>query len=397
MSSTNKLFTPNFIFISLSSFLMFIAFYLLMPVIAMYLIDEFGSDETTAGIVVASYIVTSLLTRPFSGYLVDKYDHRVFYIFTLGLFTLLLGGYLISSSIGSLVVTRVLLGACFAMVTTGGSTLIIDVMPSARRAEGIGYFGAVIVLSMAIGPMLGLYLLEAFSYTGLFVVAMLSSLVGFICVLFVKTEPRERVVHREKLSFDRFLLTKGLSIAAVISLLYFMYGSLMAYVSLYIRESGQEISSGNFFLLFGAGVIVSRIFTGKHLNRGRHFAVLQLGLLLTIIAALVFVFLLSPISFIISSVVLGIGFGTSAPAIQTMIIDLVPHNRRGTANSTYFIALDIGSGTGMLFGGIIASAYSYQAVFIVGLALTVIAAVYFNLYARGDYRRRLANFRAESK
>ncbi len=376
---------------------MFIAFYLLMPVIAMYLIDEFGSDETTAGIVVASYIVTSVLVRPFSGYLVDRYDHRTFYLFTLGLFTLLLSGYLVSNSIGALLVTRVLLGACFAMVTTAGSTLIIDVMPSARRAEGIGYFGAVIVLSMAIGPMLGLYLLDAFSYDGLFVVALLSSLLGFISVLFVKTKPRARVIHSGKLSMDRFLLTKGLSIATVIALLYFMYGTLMAYVSLYIRESGEDIYSGNFFLLFAAGVIVSRIFTGKQLNRGRHIAVLQFGLSVTILSAAVFVFYLTPLSFIISSLFLGVGFGTTAPAIQTMIIDLVPHNRRGTANSTYFIALDVGSGVGMLLGGVIASSYSYQAVFVVGLALNVLASIYFNLYARGDYRRHLSKFLAEKQ
>ncbi len=374
---------------------MFIAFYLLMPVIAMYLIDEFDSDQTTAGIVVASYIITSLLTRPFSGYLVDKYDHRAFYLFTLGLFTLLLGGYLVSTSIGALVVTRVLLGACFAMVTTAGSTLVIDVMPSARRAEGIGYFGAVIVLSMAIGPMLGLYLLETFSYTGLFVVALLSSLLGFISVLFVKTKRRESIVRQDKLSFDRFFLTKGLSIAVVISLLYFIYGSIMAYISLYIRESGQDISSGNFFLLFAAGVILSRIFTGRHLNRGRHFAVLQIGLIITILSTALLVYYLTPVSFIISSLFLGVGFGTTAPAVQTMIIDLVPHNRRGTANSTYFIALDVGSGSGMLFGGIIASAYNYQAIFAIGLLLSIVAAIYFNLYARGDYRRRLSKFLEE--
>ena len=384
-----KLFNSNFLILSTASFLMFVSFYLLMPIIAMYTIEEFGASPTTAGYVVSSYIITALLMRPFSGYLVDKYNHRKFYIFTMAMFSLLMGGYIISNSIGALILTRVLLGTCFAIATTAGSTLIIDVLPSQRRSEGIGYYGAFVVLSMAVGPMLGLYLLDIFHYNGLFIMAILSSAIGFVLTLFVRTDDHKHSIATQTnvklLSFDRFFLKEATPIGTVMALIYFLNGAFMVYVSIYIKNSGLDISSGNFFFLFALGVITSRLLTGKALNQGKNFAVLVASIWMVIVGTTVFIYFLNEWTFLIASVVLGAGFGGSGPAVQTLMIDLVAHNRRGTANSTYFIALDSGSGMGMLFGGYIASHFSYQAVYLVGLALVVIAFIFLKAYAQKDY------------
>ena len=387
MKSNHKLFNNNFIIIGIASFLMFFAFYLLMPVIAMYVIDEFGASASVAGVVVSAYIITSLLARPFSGYLVDKYDRKGFYLLSLTIFTTLFIGYILAESILMVFITRVLLGAMFSMVTTSAGTLAIDLMPSERRAEGIGYFGASTVLAMAVGPMIGLYLMGIFSYDGLFIIAMSSCALGVFMATFIKTKPRPKVVH-EPFSMDRFYLKSGTSIALIVALLYFMYGALMVYVSLYVKESGVDINAGDFFLYLAVGIIVSRVFSGKYLNKGMHSAILQLGIITLIVSSVMFVFFLNQITFPISSLLIGIGFGCATPAIQSMIIDLAPSNKRGTANSTYFIALDLGSGIGMLLGGLIAETYSYKTIYIIGLALIVLAIIVYKLYSQRDYKRR---------
>ncbi|MFR9594184.1 MAG: MFS transporter, partial [Rikenellaceae bacterium] len=137
MEQTTKLFNRNFLLISFASFLMFFAFNLVMPVIAMYVIERFAATPTTAGIVTASYIITALLTRPFSGYLVDKYNRKKLYVLTFSIFTLLFFGYIYATSIPMLIATRVMLGAAFAILTTASNTIAIDVLPAARRSEGI--------------------------------------------------------------------------------------------------------------------------------------------------------------------------------------------------------------------------------------------------------------------
>lgn len=373
---------------------MFFAFNLVMPVVAMYVMDRFNASSSMAGIVVSSYIITALLARPFSGYLVDRYDRKKLYITTYIIFALLFIGYIVADSIAMLIATRIMLGATFAVITTASNTIAIDVVPSHRRAEGIGYFGALIVISMAVGPMVGLYLMDLISYKGLFTVAFISCCVGAITGALVKTQKRE-IKEVTALSFDRFFLTDAISIAVIMALIYFLYGSLMAYVSIYVKSCDLNCNSGNFFLLFSIGIIISRALAGRFLSRGLHNSLIVVGLSAILVAGAIFALYLTNATFVISSFALGIGFGLVAPSAQAMIVDLVPHNRRGTANSTYFIALDLGSGMGMLTGGMIAHFGGFQTTYLVGLTFTLIAFLIFNLYSRRDYSKRLAKAKSE--
>lgn len=376
MKSGERVFNRNFLILSLASLLMFGAFYLLMPIIAMYVVDEFGASPSLAGIVVSSYIITALLTRPFSGYMVDRFDRKKFYMIIYVLFAILFAGYIISESIGALILTRVFLGATFATLTTSANTLAIDITPSTRRAEGIGYYGAIVVLSMAVGPMAGLYLKDLLSYKDLFIIATICCWVGVVVGSFIRTKPRHDI-PREAMSLDRFLLIPGVPIATVISLMYFMYGTLMAYVSLYVRESGLEVFSASFFLYFAIGTITARFISGALLRRNAFYTLIGIGIPLVIAAGLLFTLYLTNVTFVIASLAIGFGFGVTAPSIQTMIINLAPASRRGTANSTYFIALDLGSGIGMLVGGMIANIWSYKVLYLVAVALIFISFLLF--------------------
>ncbi len=373
---------------SIASLFMFVAFYLLMPIIAMYVVDHFEADASLAGVVAASYIISALLTRPFSGYLVDRFDRRKFYLLVFLLFAIFFIGYVISSSIMELVITRVLLGATFALTTTASNTLAIDVIPSSRRAEGIGYYGAIIVLAMAIGPMLGLYMIKYFSYKELFIFATGCAWVGVGVATLVRTKPREQRVH-EPLSLDRFFLKEGVSIATIIAMLYFLYGTLMVYVSLYVRSCEINSNPANFFLIFALGIIIARIMAARYLRKGLHNEILQFGTIAIILAGLLFTCYLTDLTFPIASIGLGVGFGLVAPSIQAMIVDLVPASRRGTANSTYFIALDLGSGIGMLVGGTIAHIWDYQMIYIIGVAICGLALMLYYLYSRKNYAKYL--------
>ncbi|MFR9557285.1 MAG: MFS transporter [Rikenellaceae bacterium] len=389
MGSLERLFNRNFILLAVASLFMFTGFYLVMPIIAKYVVDRFHADSSMAGVVAASYIITALLTRPFSGYLVDRFDRRKFYLTSFSIFALLFTGYIISTSVAGLIMTRILLGASFSLVTTAANTLAIDVIPSSRRGEGIGYYGAIIVLAMAIGPMLGLYMIELFDYRELFIMAAVSCWLGVAIGSFVKSKPREPIIH-EALSIDRFFLREGMPIASVIALMYFLYGTLMVYIALYVGESGLDINSGNFFLLLALGIIIARTVASRALRLGLNDLIVKIGSLTIIGAASIFIFFLNSITFPISSILLGVGFGMVAPSIQSMIVDLVPAHRRGTANSTYFIALDLGSGIGMLVGGTIAHWWSFQALYAIGLLLVVAAVLFYVFYARRDYSEKIS-------
>ena len=167
---------------------------------------------------------------------------------------------------------RALHGFSFGIVSVANSTVAIDVMPSSRRGEGIGYFGVSSNLAMAVGPTVSLYLLESsHNYDTIFGVSLLSCCIGFILVTTVRMPVKERQPKpaSEHISFDRFFLVKGTSGAIAVSMLSFSYGMLSTYLAIYGKdEVGMESGTGVFFMLMAFGLILSRLISGQLLNKG---------------------------------------------------------------------------------------------------------------------------------
>ena len=96
------------------------------------------------------------------------------------------------------------------MVTVGGNTVVIDIMPSSRRGEGLGYYGLANNIAMSIGPMTGLFLHDAgIGYTWIFCASLGSCLAGFCCATLVKT-PYKPPVKRDPISSLFFSKYPGL-------------------------------------------------------------------------------------------------------------------------------------------------------------------------------------------
>ena len=90
----DKLWNANFIKVSAANFLLFFAFYLLMPLLPLYLHDTFGSTKDVIGAVLSGYVVAALIARPFSGYLVDTFPRRQVLLICYFFFCIFFAGYL---------------------------------------------------------------------------------------------------------------------------------------------------------------------------------------------------------------------------------------------------------------------------------------------------------------
>jgi len=69
-----------------SNFMLYFAFYLLAPLLPIYLSEHFGAGKDTIGMVLSGYTVAALLIRPFSGYLVDSFSRKKVLLFFFALF-----------------------------------------------------------------------------------------------------------------------------------------------------------------------------------------------------------------------------------------------------------------------------------------------------------------------
>ena len=209
------------------------------------------------------------------------------------------------------------------MVTVSGNTIVIDIMPSSRRGEGLGYYGLANNIAMSIGPMTGLFLHDAGAdYTLIFCCSLGSCLIGFLCASLVKTTYKPPV-KREPISLDRFILLKGIPAGFSLLLLSIPYGMTTNYVAMYAKQIGIQSSTGFFFTFMALGMAVSRLFSGRLVDRGMVTQVIEAGLYLVCFCF----FGLSSCGWLTTwslqwttyflftiALLLGIGFGTMFPA-----------------------------------------------------------------------------------
>ncbi len=390
-----RLITPGYCLILAANFLLYFGFYLLMPVLPFYLTEVFGTGSGTAGVVLSCYTVAALTIRPFSGYLLDAFARKPLYLLAFFIFTSVFAGYLFAGSLTMFIILRILHGISFGTVTVAGNTIVIDITPSSRRGTALGYYGLSNNIAMSIGPMTGLFLHDYYSFTTIFICALASCALGFLFAMMVRTPVKPQVI-REPVSLDRFLLIKGIPAGMALLMLSIPYGMTTTYVAMYARSIGIASGSGLFFTLMAVGMAVSRIFSGKQVDKGRIPQVIITGMIL---ASFSFFCLascselnkvsgkLSVAVYYSVALMLGVGFGTMFPAFNTLFVNLAPNSKRGTATSTYLTSWDVGIGIGLVSGGYIGQISSFSTAYLSGAFLTVLSLIYFGLYVKPHFEK----------
>ena len=387
-ATQDKLWNSNYIKVWLGNFLIHFAFTLIVPLLPLYLSDTFGATRDTIGLVLAGYSVMAILVRPFSGFLVDSLPRRAMLLFCYFLFFAVFAGYLVAGSLTLFAIFRTIHGLPFGATAVSISTAAIDVLPSSRRTEGIGYYGLSSNFATAIGPALAIWLLKMFEgdYQLLFGVSMALSFVGLVVVSTIKFRPRDFVPGKPVVSLDRFFLLGGIPEALAILCYSFSYGILSTYVAIYGRdELGIEGGTGLFFTLFAVGLIVSRLTGAKGLRDNRLTHNAAEGVLVSVCGYLLFAAVKTPWAFYASALVIGLGNGHMFPAFQNMFINLAENNQRGTANSSIQTSWDTGVGLGILFGGLASEYAGYHAAFWVAFCINLAGVAVFFLKPRRHF------------
>ena len=375
-----KLWNRNYCKVMVANFSLFFAFYVLSPLLPLYLSEHFGATKDVIGLVLSGYTITALLFRPFSGYVVDAFPRKTVLMIAFGTFAIFFAGYLAASTLLFFTIVRTLHGGPFGALTVSNSTVAIDVLPSSRRTEGIGYYGLSNNLAMAFGPTAGIYLYKLTdSFDFLFWLAFIVACAGWLVDATVKIPKKETVGEKLKMSWDRFFLVRGWLLGLNMVAFGFSFGVLSNYLAIYGKEvMGITGGTGTYFMLCSVGLILSRLQGGKALRKGRLTHNAGEGMVISLVGYTIFIALpalghLSPLTSYLSpltnigyygsALLIGLGNGHMWPAFQNMTINVASNNQRGTANSTILISWDIGMGLGILVGGVVSELLGYGAAF----------------------------------
>ena len=379
---TDRLWNRNYCRVMVANFALFFAFYILTPLLPLYLSEHFGATKDVIGLVLSGYTITALLMRPFSGFMVDSFPRKKVLMVCFGIFAIFFAGYLAAASLLAFTIVRTLHGGPFGALTVANSTVAIDVLPSSRRTEGIGYYGLSNNLAMAVAPTVGIYLYRALgSFELLFWVALAVACAGWLIDAQVTGLKNCGGKNSQPISLDRFFLVRGWLLGLNMVAFGFSFGVLSNYLAIYGKEQlGITGGTGTYFMLCSVGLMLSRLQGSRALRKGRLTHNAATGMVISLVGYTLFILMPTLaqlnvqssvfntqwsmwVGYYASALLIGLGNGHLWPAFQNMTICVARNNQRGTANSTILIAWDIGMGLGILVGGVVAELLGYAAAF----------------------------------
>ena len=172
------------------------------------IIDDFGISVTTAAWIATAYIITNAVFVPVFGKLGDLFGNRVIYQWSfIGFIVVsLLAG--LSWNFGSLIMFRAIQGLVGAAIYPTAMSLIAKSFTDVKaRAQALGIWSSSFAVSAVIGPLLGGYLIDHFSWRMIFYINLPIGIAGLVMTLAFL--PHDRPEERGAFDWFGSLLLAG--------------------------------------------------------------------------------------------------------------------------------------------------------------------------------------------
>ena len=344
-----KVLTRNFILSFFAYFAFSFVLNILVPTLPIYLLKS-GSNEVEIGFLIGSFAVSSLVLRPFVGKALLKIPEKTFMTTGTLLYAFTSLAYLLVSPFWPFLMVRVFQGIGYAFFQTASFTLIAKISSEAHRGQILSYFNLAMNISGALGPLLGMFLINHFNFTLLFLVCSGLSL----CSLFITNKlGRRQVTPLQDSSIEDgfFFSRKALPPSIINFFCSFSWGALAAFFPLYAINHGVA-NPGLFFTTIAIMLILGRALGGKVLDLYSKERIILPCITTYIISTVILALSKTQPMFILAAVIWGIGHAFLIPALMVYALDGVGSSP-GPAMGTFTATMDLGICLGPVIMGII--------------------------------------------
>lgn len=377
-----KLWTKDFITISIINFILMLAMYLLLVTIAPFAVEQYGASTSMAGLVSGIFIIGTLIARIFSGGLIGKVGGKRMLFIGLLVSTIATAFYFGSANMSLLLANRLFHGIGLGIASTATGTMIAQAIPPSRRGEGIGYFSMSTVMATAIGPFFGIFMSQHYPFHMLFVLCLALSIVTLIMYFFVNEKVKASTTNkqeavRKQIGLSDFIERKALPISIITLFVALAYSGVLSFISFYAKEINLVQVASFFFLVYAIVVLLSRPFSGKLLDvKGAKFVVIP-SLMLFALGMVVLSQTHSGIMLLAAGAIFGLGYGNFQSCAQAIALKGISVERLGIATSTFYIFLDSGLGFGPYFLGVVVPSLGYRGMYEVLTVVIVLSLAAF--------------------
>lgn len=353
-----KILNRCFVSIFLANSLMYLSQWMVNSLVAKYA-DYLGATASMVGIVSSVFALTALLFKIVSGPALDTFNRRIILVIAMCVMGFSYFGYGVSSNVPMLVSFRLFQGCGQAFTATCCLALASDTLPPDRFGTGIGIFSLAQAVMQAIGPTVGLALMNRLGYHITFVIA--GSIMVAAALLASSVNVPYKKTRTFKICFDSIFAKEALLPVILIFFLSTAFSVINSFLIIFAGKQGITGNIGLYFTVYACTLLFSRPLIGKLSDRFGMVMVAIPAMCCFALSFLVISYSITLSSLLMAGFIAGFGYGACQPAIQTLCMKCVPQKRRGAASSSSYIGNDLGQLLGPNVAGAIILAFGYHA------------------------------------
>lgn len=371
-----RLLTRPFLIVTGVAMVFFVYIGMLIPIVPLYIEGPLQHGEFGIGLTIAVFAGAAICARPILGRLADRYGRRL--LMVCGAATAGLAGIVASQAheFWQLLLMRGVMGMGEAAVFVGSATLIADLSPRDRRAEGASYFSVAVFGGIGVGPIFGEWILQDTRFEQAFIVAGLFALAAAGLAMFAPARVAALEPDDSDDAVAEFVpgpngrrplmhpaaVMPGIVLAAGVA----AFSTFGAFIPEYSREVGLA-TSGGLFAAYSLTSVLVRVFGATMPERlgPRRAVTIALGTLMIGLAILALVPTVAALW--VASVFVGIGMAFNYPSLLALTVNRASDRDRAWAISSFTMFFEVGSVVGGLGIGAFAQLVGKQTGFFGGV------------------------------
>jgi len=356
----DRLISPVFVLITLSTFAYFVSVGVLIPTLPRYVEGPLGGGHVAVGVIVGAFAVTAVLTRPYVGRLGDRRGRRILMVSGAACVALATLGYVAAQSLAPLLLLRALTGVGEALFYVGAASAVNDLAPQGRRGEALSLFSLALFSGIAAGPVIGEIVLDGMSFSAVWVV---SAGAGFVAAAIGILVPETRAEQHMGIGSRRLLHPAGLLPGAALATSVWGLSGFNAFVPLYALDLGMS-GSRLAFVVFAVIVLSIRSIGRRIPDRLGPLRTARFSLGVTALGLMTIGLWGTPAGLFGGTAVLAMGQGLAFPALMTLAVEAAPPSERGSVIGTFTAFFDLAFGLGAVSLGAVSELLGYSGLFV---------------------------------
>lgn len=332
-------------------------------------IQRLGGTEAQIGVVMGMYNAAGIFCQPLVGAWVDRLGRRPFMLFGVGLVVAVTLGFNLFASLPVFAVLRAVQGVGFSAFFVANYTMVVDLVPPERRGWALGIFGISGLLSTALSPLAGEFVIRRFGFPPFFWMTTLLALAALALTFRVRESGGALARHARGVQ----VLREGLGeILRLHMALAFFFGLGTGTIFTFLPTFGELLGVSSLALFYtayaGAAMLVRAVGGGLSDTRGRRAVIVPSMLvqamatgMLAALALLIGARATIPVLpfLFLSGLLAGGAHGFLYPALAALLMDQTAEARRGSVVGIFSSVFLAGSALGSIVFGYVSHGLGY--------------------------------------